>query len=92
MFDNVVLGLIGVNILLTAILIAIYGRNLKLVKSKMTFGMIFFAAAFLVENVLSLYFYNTMLLQGINFVTTFNLVVKFFEMIGLLGLLYVTWE
>ena len=92
MFDNVVLGLIGVNILLTAILIAIYGRNLKLIKSKMTIGMIFFAAAFLVENVLSLYFYNSMLLQGIVFVTTFNLVVKFFEMVGLLVLLYVTWE
>ena len=92
MFDSVVLGLIGVNILLTAVLMVIYGRNVKMIRSKMTFGMMFFAAAFLAENVLSLYFYNTMLLQGINFVTTFNLVVKFFEMIGLLVLLYVTWE
>ena len=92
MFDSIVLGINGINIMLTIVLIFIYARNLKLVKSKMTLGMIFFAGAFLIENVMSLYFYYSLLMQGINYITTFNLVVKFLEMIGLLVLLYVTWE
>jgi hypothetical protein len=87
-----VLGVIGINILLTVVLITIFARNLKLIKSKITLGMIFFATAFLLENVMSLYFYNDLLMHGINFITTFNLVVKLFEMAGLMVLLYVTWK
>jgi hypothetical protein len=92
MFDTIVLGLIGINIVLTLLLIYIYFKNHKIVNSKMTLGMLFFAVAFLIENALSFYFYNSLLMQGFNSVTTFNLVVKFFEMIGLLVLLYVTWK
>jgi hypothetical protein len=92
MFDEIVLGLNGINVLLTLVLIYIYFRNHRLVKSKMTLGMLFFAVMFLIENALSLYFYNSLLLQGITSITTFHLVVKFFEMIGLLVLLYITWE
>ena len=91
-WDDVVLGLMALNIILTAMLILVYYKNHKLIKSKMTLGMLFFAAAFLVENALSLFFYNSLLMQGILFLTTFNLIVKFFEMIGLLILLYVTWK
>jgi hypothetical protein len=92
MFDQVVLAFSGINVFLTVALIYIYFRNHKLVKSKITLGMLFFAVMFLIENALSLYFYNSLLLQGITSITTFHLVVKFFEMIGLLVLLYVTWE
>ena len=91
-WDDLVLGLISINIILTALLILVYYKNHKLIKSKMTLGMLFFAAAFLVENILSLYFYSSLLMQGIFGLTTFNLVIKFFEMIGLLVLLYVTWK
>ena len=92
MFDQAVLAFSGINVLLTVVLIYIYFRNHRLVKSKMTLGMLFFACMFLIENALSLYFYNSLLMQGITSITTFHLVVKFFEMIGLLVLLYVTWE
>ena len=92
MFDQIVLGLSGINVFLTLVLIYIYFRNHKLVKSNMTMGMLFFAVMFLIENALSLYFYNSLLVQGITSITTFHLVVKFFEMIGLLVLLYVTWK
>ena len=92
MFDEAVLAFSGINVLLTVVLIYIYFRNHKLIKSKMTLGMLFFAVMFLIENALSLYFYNSLLMQGITSITTFHLVVKFFEMIGLLVLLYVTWE
>jgi hypothetical protein len=92
MFDQIVLGLNGINILLTLILIAIYAMNFRTVRSKMTFGMLLFAVMFLIENALSLYFYNSLLMQGITSITTFHLVVKFLEMLGLLTLLYVTWK
>ncbi len=92
MFDQIVLGVMGVNVALTLVLMWIYFKNHKIVKSKMTMGMMFFALAFLIENVVSFYFYNSLLMQGFNSVTTFNLVVKFLEMVGLLVLLYVTWE
>ncbi len=92
MFDQMVLGINGVNVLLTIFLIYVYFRNHRIVKSKMTLGMLFFAVAFLIENALSLYFYNSLLMQGITSITTFNLVAKSFEMIGLLVLLYVTWK
>ena len=92
MFDTFVLGLMGLNVVLTLVLMFIYYKNHRVIKSKMTLGMLFFATAFLVENLLSFYFYNTLLLQGITFLTTFNLVIKSFEMVGLLILLYVTWK
>ena len=91
-FDHLALGFMAVNVLLTVVLIAIYLRNHKVVKSKMTLGMLFFAAAFLIENALSFYFYNTLLATGLHSLTTFNLVLKAIEMAGLLVLLYVTWE
>ena len=92
MFDQIALGISGLNVVLTLALIYIYFKNHKLVKSKMTMGMLFFSVMFLIENALSLYFYNSLLLQGITSITTFHLVVKFLEMMGLLVLLYVTWE
>lgn len=92
MEDTLVLGLIAVNIILTLVLMALYYKSHRVVKSKMTLGMLVFAAAFLVENILSFFFYSAMLAQGITFLTTFNLAVKFFEMIALLILLYITWK
>lgn len=92
MFDEIVLGLSGFNILMTFALIAVYARNMQVVRSRMTFGMLLFASMFLLENIFSLYFYNSILAQGITSITTFNLVVKFLEMLGLLTLLYVTWK
>ncbi len=92
MFDQIVLGLNGINILLTLVLIAIYSMNFRAIRSRMTFGMLLFAVMFLIENALGLYFYNSLLMQGITSITTFHLVVKFLEMLGLLALLYVTWK
>jgi hypothetical protein len=92
MFDEIVLGLNGINILLTVVLVAIYSMNFRTVRSRMTFGMLLFAAMFMIENVMGLYFYNSLLVQGITSITTFHLVVKFLEMLGLLTLLYVTWK
>jgi hypothetical protein len=90
--DTVTLGIIGVNIILTMILFVIYSRNYRAIGSKMVLGLLFFAAAFLVENILNFIFYNSLLNQGIYGVTTFITAVSVLELIGLLVLLYVTWK
>lgn len=90
--DDLTLGIIFVNIILTLILLVIYSRNYKAIGSKMVLGLLFFSAAFLVENILNFYFYNSLLVKGIYGFTTFILGVSLLELIGLLVLLYVTWR
>jgi multisubunit Na+/H+ antiporter MnhC subunit len=90
--DNLILLIIGLNIILTAVLLYIYLRNLKSIKSRFTVGLVFFSGAFLIENLLDLYFYNSLISQSIFGFTTFHLTVNLLEFIGLLVLLYVTWK
>ncbi len=90
--DTVVLGLIVINVVLTLALVLLFYKNHKLIRSKMTFGMLFFAGAFLLHNIANLYFYNSLLLQEIFGFTTFHLVVNFLELVGLVALLYITWK
>ena len=90
--DMLTLGLIGVNILLTVILVVVHLRNYKAIASKITLGFLVFAGAFLVENILNFYFYNSLLEQALYGMTTFNLAVNFLEMIALLVLAWVTYK
>ena len=90
--DDVTLGLIGINILLTLILAAIYLKNYRAISSKVTLGFLFFAAAFLVENLVDFYFYQSILQQAIYGLTTFHFVVNLVEMVALLVLVWVTWK
>ncbi len=90
--DVVTLSIIGLNIILTLILMIIYYRNHKLVRSKLTLGLLFFAFAFLVENIVDFYFYNSLVVQSILGFTMIHFLVNLLEMIGLIILLYVTWK
>lgn len=90
--DAAVLALSCVNVILTVVLVAVYYRNHRLIKSKITLGMLFFALTFLLHNATFLYFYKSIMTAGILETTFFHLVVNFIEMVGILVLLYVTWE
>ena len=90
--DVVTLSIIGLNVILTLILIIIYYRNHRLVHSKLTLGLLFFAFAFLVENIVDFYFYNSLVVQSILGFTMIHFLVNLLEMIGLIILLYVTWK
>lgn len=90
--DDVTLGLIIVNIILTIIVLSIYYKNYRTVKSKLTLGLIFFVSAFLIENLLDFFFYNSLVTQSVFGFTTSHFVVNLFEMVALLILLYVTWK
>ena len=89
--DITVFGIMGINIILTAILVVIYIRNLKKVGSKFTAGLSIFALAFLIQNIASVYFYKAILI-GYTGLTTFQMAVSGLQLIGLLLLLYVTWK
>ncbi|MBI4020557.1 MAG: hypothetical protein HY367_04450 [Candidatus Aenigmarchaeota archaeon] len=87
--DLVTLGMIAVNIVLTLILVFIYMKNYKAVSSKLTLGLVSFAAMFLVENLVDFYFFNSLLAKEFYGFTSVTFFVNFIEMIGLLLLLYV---
>jgi hypothetical protein len=90
--DSITLALIALNIVLTLVLAVIYFRNYRTISSRMTLGLVVFAIAFLAENALDFFFYNSLLEQGITGVTTFHLTVNFLQMVALLILVWVTWK
>ena len=91
-FDILTLGLIVVNMILALILLVVYARNYKTISSKFTLGLIFFAGAFLLENIFNFFFYSSLLASGITFITTFQLVINVLELVGLLILAWITWK
>lgn len=91
-FDTMTLVFITMNIILTILLVVVYTKNYRTIKSKMTLGLLFFALMFLVENLLDFFFYNLMIAQLQFDFTTVHFMVNLIEMIGLLVLSYVTWR
>ncbi|MFH1977815.1 MAG: hypothetical protein ABIJ92_00625 [Candidatus Aenigmatarchaeota archaeon] len=90
--DTLTLGLIFVNIVLAIALFVIYARSFKAINSKTTLGLLFFSLAFVIENIFNFYFYNSLIVQELLSLTTFNFAVNLLEMIGLIILLWVTWK
>ena len=90
--DDITLIMIGINIVLTLILLILYFRSYRLVKSRITIGLMFFMFAFLLENILDFFFYNSLVTQSLYGFTTSYFVVNTLQMIGLLVLLYITWK
>ncbi len=92
MEDMIVLGITSINIILTALLLILFTKSYKTVKSRLTLGLVFFAAAFLLENLMNLYFYNAILTAGVLGTTTYHLIVAVIEMLALIAILYVNWK
>ena len=90
--DIATLGIMFANIILAGILVYIYYTTNRKVKSKITIGLLLFALMFFFENMFDIYFYNSLLAIELIGITTFHLAVNFLEMIGLLVLLYITWD
>ena len=49
-----------VNVVLLCGLIAVYGNSLRKIRAEFTFGLLFFATLFLLQNIIALYSYVTM--------------------------------
>ena len=73
-------------------LLYVYFKNLKNAKSKFTIGLFIFALLFLIQNIVSLYYYITMIKYYAPEVEVHVFILTLLQAIGFLILLIITWE
>lgn len=73
-------------------LLYVYYKNLIKIKSKFTLGLFIFALLFLVQNLVSLYFYLTMMDYYVPEVEIHVFILTLLQAIGFSILLKITWE
>ena len=82
----------GANIILLCSLVYVYARNLKQLGSTFTFGLLLFALLLLAQNLVSFYFYVTMMpyfAAGLeSYVFSFNIL----QFLAYATLNYITWK
>jgi len=90
---------VGLNILLLAALIYVWGRNYYNIRSKHTLGLLLFAVLLLGENVIALYFYLLDPLLTTWFSTAVPdpawqamIALHAFEFVALAVLTWITWD
>ena len=82
----------GISIVLLIVLLHIYYKNLKKIKSRFTLGLFIFAALFLLQNLVSIYFYFAMMNYYAAEVTAHVFIFTLLQAIAFLVLLKITWE
>ena len=78
--------------LILAALLHIYIKNLRKIKSNFTIGLLIFALLFLIQNIVSLYFYLTMMDYYVPEVELHVFIFTLLQTIGFAILLKLTWE
>lgn len=78
------------NVLMLLGLIWIYGNSYRKIRAEFTFGLLFFSALFLVQNLLALYSYVTMFLYYASDVAGLVLAVTAVQTAGLAVLLWMS--
>ncbi len=81
-----------VSTLLLITLAYIYTKNLEKIKSEFTIGLLVFAILFLLQNLVSLYFYFTMVAYYTSQVELQVFIFSLLQTIAFLILLKITWE
>ena len=89
---NVTTVLAGISTLLLLGLLYVYSKNLKTIKSKFTIGLSLFAILFLIQNLVSLYYYITMMKYYAPEVEIHVFIITLLQAIGFAILLKITWE
>ncbi|MUV88863.1 hypothetical protein GJ629_02260 [Halapricum sp. CBA1109] len=81
----------AVNVVLLSVLIGLWGRLYREIKSTFTLGSIVFAAFLLAENAVALWFYfNAPAMPGI--AVEVMMLLQILETFGIAVLLYITWQ
>ncbi|PIN79679.1 hypothetical protein COV16_02910 [Candidatus Woesearchaeota archaeon CG10_big_fil_rev_8_21_14_0_10_34_8] len=81
-----------VSTILLLILIGVYFRNLSRIKSAFTIGLCVFACLFLLQNLVSLYFFFTMTDLYVDQVALHVFIYVLLQVIAFSVLLGITWE
>jgi hypothetical protein len=84
--------LTAISALLLVILLAVYFRNARRVKSKLLWGLIIFSLIFLAQNVFSLYYSLTMMEYYVPAVEFHILIFSILQTVAFSVMLYITWE
>ena len=92
MLMNLTTILAVVAILVLGFLLHIYIKNLRKIKSSFTIGLLVFALLFLIQNLVSLYYFLTMMEYYSPEVEVHVFILTLLQTIGLLVLLKITWE
>ena len=92
MIMNITTTLTAISILALSCLIHVYIQNLKKIKSKFTIGLLVFALLFLIQNLISLYYYLTMMDYYSPEVEVHVFILTLLQTIGFLILLKITLE
>ena len=89
---NVTTILTGISTLFLAGLLYVYIKNLKNIKSRFTIGLFVFALLFLFQNLVSLYFYLTMMQYYSPQAELHVFIFSLLQSVAFLILLRITWE
>jgi len=92
MLMKVITILTAISALLLLGLLYVYYKNLKAAKSKFTIGLFVFALLFLINNIVSLYFYITMKDYYVPAVELQVFILALLQTIAFAVLLKITWE
>jgi hypothetical protein len=80
----------ALNVLFLVGLMAIYGNSFRKIRAEFTAGLLFFAAMFLVQNLLALYSYVTMFMYFASGVAPLVLAITVAQTAGLAVLLWMS--
>ncbi|MBI2647161.1 hypothetical protein HYW99_01675 [Candidatus Woesearchaeota archaeon] len=92
MLMGITTSLTAISTLLLIGLLYVYYKNLKKIKSKFTIGLFVFAVLFLLQNLVSLYFYLTMMYYYAPQVEVHVFIFSLLQTIAFLVLLKITWD
>ena len=81
-----------INVVLLIGLLVTYGNSYRKVRSEFTAGLIFFAAFFLIQNLLSLYSYLAMFMFYAAGVSALVLAITVAQTAGLAVLVWMSWR
>jgi len=84
--------LTGISTLLLLGLIYVYYQNLRKIKSSFTVGLLIFAILFLTQNIISLYYFITMMSYYAPEVEVHVFILTLLQTIGFGILLKITWK
>ncbi len=78
--------------LMLAVLLWIYVKNFRQIKSKFTAGLMVFAGLMLLQNIVSLYYYFTMMDLYVAQVSVQVLIYSLLQMVAYIVLLFITLD
>ncbi len=90
---SLLLGVTGINLVIIALLLYVYAKNFRYIKSKYNMGLLIFSSLFFIENALIMHlgiFQWPVIASDI--IVSHIVLIDIIQLFGLLVLLYVTWK